>query len=78
MKKIKILWFVSLSLVLLLTTVNVWALWKILRIDELAFPSVGAAAITMLNGNVNDGSLVVNGKVPEQRTAIDFWPINRQ
>ena len=76
MKKIKILWFVSLSLVLLLTTFNAWALWKSLRVDEISFPSVGTAAINLFNGNANDGSLVMNGKVPEQRTAIDFWPIN--
>lgn len=56
--------------------VNTWAAWMLLRVDEIIWPSIGKAAITVFNGNANDGSLVVNGKLPNQRTGLDFWPVN--
>ena len=55
---------------------NVSAAWQLLRIDELMFPYGGSGAISMFNGNPEDGSLVITGKIPEQRTALDFWPFN--
>lgn len=57
-------------------TVNAWAAWTLMRVDELQFPSLGNPSIAVFNGNAADGSLVVTGKIDNQRTGIDFWPVN--
>jgi hypothetical protein len=70
-------WTVPLVAVLGLSTcLNGYAAWKLMRFDEVQFPSFNKSAITMFNGNAQDGSLVVTGLVPGQRTALDLWPHN--
>ena len=56
--------------------VNAFAAWTLLRVDELQWPKSGNPAITIFNGNAADGSLVVTGKIAQQRTGIDMWPVD--
>lgn len=58
--------------IVLLLASHAWTAWNVLQINELVFGN----AITMFNGSPMDGSIVVTGKVPGQRTAIDLWPHN--
>ncbi len=37
---------------------------------------VDFGAIEMFNGNPSDGSLVIVGKLPGQRTGLDLWPVD--
>lgn len=64
-------WFLVAALILS-TAVNLAAGWEILHLNEIRFGN----AISVFNGNPQDGSIVVTGEIPRQRTAIDLWPVD--
>ena len=67
MKKI---FFLSCAVFLLTASLGYGA-WVVVRLNELDF-----GPIKIFNGNLKDGSIVVTGKISEQRSAIDIWPFD--